>query len=545
MREADAVLHESAANLFEHAPCGYLIATADDVIRRVNETFLALTGYTRESLIDTTRLLEILTIPGRIYYETNLVPLLKMQGRVTGVTLDFIKANNGILPALVNVAEQRRPDGQPELLILTLFDATNRREYENELLHARRTAEQATETERLAREVAEQTSRTKDEFLALVSHELRTPLGAILGWSQVLRRPGLARKDLEHGLSVIERNTRMQARLIDDLLDMSRIVSGKLRLDVQQVDLAEVIEAAIETARPAADARRIRMQAILDSNVRVAGDPGRLQQIFWNLLSNAVKFSPENVAVRITMERVNSHIEVSVADRGQGMSPQFLQHAFERFRQADSHATQRTGGLGLGLSIVKHLVEMHGGSVGAHSEGEGEGSTFLVKLPLLVLKRTEEPRVHSAAALAGANAVVPAVDLRSVRVLIVDDEADAREILARVLTEAGATVVVAASAGEALDAFSRTEPQVLVSDIGLPDEDGYALIGRIRMLGKGATTPALALTAFSRLEDRTRAMLAGFQMHIAKPVDAHEFLITVANLSGRITGQIFGATDGK
>ena len=314
---------------------------------------------------------------------------------------------------------------------------------------------------------------------------------------------------------------------------------------MQPVDLAEAIQAAIETARPAADARGIQMQAILDSNVRVAGDPGRLQQVFWNLLSNAVKFSPKDAAVRITMERVNSHIEVSVADRGQGMSPQFLEHAFERFRQADSRATQRTGGLGLGLSIVKHLVEMHRGSVSAQSEGEGKGSTFVVKLPLLVLKRAEEPRVHPEAALAGANALVPAVDLRGVRVLIVDDEADAREVLARVLTEAGATVVAAASAAEALDAFSRTEPQVMVSDIGLPDEDGYALIGRIRMLGKGATTPALALTAFSRLEDRTRAMLAGFQMHIAKPVDAHEFLITVANLSGRITAQIFGATDGR
>jgi signal transduction histidine kinase len=434
----------------------------------------------------------------------------------------------------VNLAEKRNEQGQAELLTVMLFDATNRRHYENDLLLARRTAEEATQTERLAREVAERANRAKDEFLALISHELRTPLGAILGWSQVLRRPGSSAKDLEHGLSVIERNARLQARLVDDLLDMSRIVSGKLRLDVQRVDLAEVIEAAVQTAQPAAQAREIRIQKILDHQIVVAGDPGRLQQVFWNLFSNAVKFTPTGGSVRVVTERVESHVEVSVIDTGQGMSAEFLAHAFERFRQSDSAPTQKTGGLGLGLSIVRHLVEMHGGTVEARSDGEGKGATFVVKLPLIAVHPSSERKVHPRSAIAGSGAVVAPVDLRGARVLIVDDEPDARELLAQVLAEAGAEVVSAGTAQAGLDALAQSRPDVLVSDIGLPDADGYDFIRRARMRGESATTPALALTAFSSMEDRTRAMLAGYQMHLAKPVDAHEFLVTVASLCGRL-----------
>ena len=443
------------------------------------------------------------------------------------------------LPVLLNLVQKKHSDGRPLLVTMTVFDATDRRRYEQELLHAKRAAEQATQTERVAREAAELASRTKDEFLALVSHELRSPLSAILGWSQVLRRHAAGNKEIENGLAVIERNTRVQARLVDDLLDMSRIVSGKLRLDVQRVDLAAVIEAAIETTQPAADARGVRLQHVLDPTVIVAGDPGRLQQVFWNLLSNAVKFTPKAGFVRVVMERVNSHVEVSVVDSGQGMTAEFIAHAFERFRQSDSARVRETGGLGLGLSIVKHLVEMHGGSVEASSEGEGRGSTLRVCLPVVVLQAgAGKDHIHPRTAISNTRFDPAAIDLRGVKVLIVDDEIDSRTVLARVLTDSGANVTSAGSAADAVAAVESDQPDVIVSDIGMPGEDGYELIRRVRMLGRGVATPAVALTAFSRLEDRTRALLAGYQIHLSKPVDAHELLITVASLAGRIVPRI-------
>jgi CheY-like chemotaxis protein len=306
---------------------------------------------------------------------------------------------------------------------------------------------------------------------------------------------------------------------------------------VQRVDLASAVEAAIETSRPAADAKGIRLQTVLDPAVVVSGDPGRLQQVFWNLLSNAVKFTPKGGFVRVVMERVNSHIEVSVVDSGQGMKPQFIAHAFERFSQSDSQGTRRTGGLGLGLSIVKNLVEMHGGAIRATSAGEGKGSTFTVHLPILVVHPhpADEQRSHPRPAITDAPLDVGSVKLTGVKVLVVEDEPDARELLRRVLTGAGAQAMTAASAAEALAVIEQARPDVLVSDIGLPGQDGYELIRRVRMLGEGCgRTPAVALTAFARLEDRTRAMLAGFQMHLAKPVEPSELIVTVASLAGRV-----------
>jgi CheY-like chemotaxis protein len=416
-----------------------------------------------------------------------------------------------------------------------VFDATDRRQYERELLLARRAAERATVTERAAREESERANRAKDEFLALVSHELRTPLSAILGWSQILRKRSAGNPEIGHGLDVIERNTRLQVRLVDDLLDMGRIVSGKLRLDVQRVDLANVVEAALEIARPAAEARGIQIQAILDSSVVVSGDPGRLQQVFWNLLSNAIKFTPKEGSVRVVMERVNSHIEVSVIDTGQGMSPELIAHVFERFRQSVSAQTRQTGGLGLGLSIVRNLVEMHGGSVEARSAGEGHGAQFVVRLPVVVLDSGDtEPRVHPQAVLVTNSGEPRAIDLSGLKVLLVDDDESAREAMTLLLSGHAAEVEAVASASEGLQAVGRFRPDILISDIGMPGEDGYELIRKVRMLGEGGTTPAIALTAFSRLEDRTRAMLAGFQSHLSKPVDARELLATVASLTGRI-----------
>jgi signal transduction histidine kinase/ActR/RegA family two-component response regulator len=416
---------------------------------------------------------------------------------------------------------------------ILVFDGSGRRQYERELLHARRIADEATETQRLAREQAERANRTKDDFLALVSHELRAPLSAILGWTEILKRSGGQEEKRRQGLDVIERNARLQVRLVEDLLDMSRMVAGKLRLEVQSVPLADVIEAAFETAAPAALARQIRIQKILDSTVQVSGDPGRLQQVFWNLFSNAVKFTPADGFVRVVMLRVNSHIEVSVTDSGQGMSAEFIAHAFERFRQSNTLGVRGTEGLGLGLSIVKYLVEMHGGSVTAQSAGEGHGSTFTVKLPILAATPSPDEHRHPQAAV-GDTAPHAQASLRGVKVLVVDDERDAREILWHLLSERGAAVTACASVTEALSALERVTPDVLVSDIGMPGKDGYELIRQIRMLGEPLSRiPAVALTAFSELNDRTQALLAGYQTHLAKPVDAHELILTVAGLVGR------------
>jgi CheY-like chemotaxis protein/two-component sensor histidine kinase len=311
---------------------------------------------------------------------------------------------------------------------------------------------------------------------------------------------------------------------------MSRMVAGKLRMDVQQVSLADVIESAVDTVMPSAQARHIRMQKILDPTITVSGDPGRLQQVFWNLFSNAIKFTPRDGFVRVVMQRVNSHIEVLVQDNGKGMSQDFITHAFERFRQSTDVSSRKTTGLGLGLAIVKHIVEMHGGSIDASSEGEGRGSTFLVKLPLRAADYSKDR--HPQAAIGDATARTR-IDLRGSRILVVDDEEDARDVLRHILSERGAEVTACASAGEALDVIQRLLPHALISDIGMAGEDGYEFIRKVRMLGEPLSrVPAIALTAYSHLDDRTQALLAGFQAHLVKPVDAHELIVNVAAILG-------------
>ncbi len=400
------------------------------------------------------------------------------------------------------------------------------------------------ESERSARAEAERMSAMKDEFLATLSHELRTPLNAILGWSQLLRRGVKEEADLRRGLETIERNARVQTQLIEDLLDMSRITSGKLRLDIQQVDPVTVIDAALETVRHAADAKSVRIEKLLDpAGGPVSGDPARLQQVLWNLLSNAIKFTPKGGKVQILLQRVESHTEISIADTGIGISPEFLPHVFERFRQADASTTRLHGGLGLGLAIVKHLMELHGGDVRVHSPGEGLGTTFTLHLPLAVMKRTAVPQERRRS----RSPQKPAddgrlVDLSGLKVLIVDDEADARALLQHVLSECEALVLTASSAPEALRLIETERPHVLVSDIGMPGTDGYALLAQVRELGevRGGGLPAIALTAFARSEDRTRALRAGFLVHVAKPVEPSELVATVASVAGR-TGPRVGA----
>ena len=400
---------------------------------------------------------------------------------------------------------------------------------------------QLLENERSAREDAERANTMKDEFLATLSHELRTPLNSILGWSQILKMGGSA-ADLQRGLDTIERSARVQAQLIEDLLDMSRITSGKVRLDIQPVAAIPIIEAAIETVRPAADAKYIRIEKLFDPAAGpIYGDPSRLQQIIWNLLSNAIKFTPKEGKVQVVLERVNSHVEISVADTGIGIKSEFLPYVFDRFRQADASTTRAFGGLGLGLAIVKHLVELHGGTVRVKSAGEGQGTTFAVHLPLAVIHRNADSgeRVHPKTPL-GVSADFKHSDLSGVKVLVVDDEADARELLRHVLSECDAEVFTADIAEDALAIIERERPHVLVSDIGMPNVDGYELLRRVRALGpaRGGNLPAVALTAFARSEDRTRALRAGFLIHVSKPVEPVELVATVASVSGRTGEQI-------
>ena len=408
--------------------------------------------------------------------------------------------------------------------------------------HAEAEREQLLEAERAARAEAERVSLMKDEFLATLSHELRTPLNAILGWSQVLRTRSHQDEEVAEGLEVIERNTRLQTQLIDDLLDMSRIISGKIRLDVQQVDVQDVVKAAVASVRHSAEAKGIRLAVVIDPLAGpVRGDPGRLQQCVWNLLSNAVKFTPRGGKVQVSLERVNSHIEVSVADNGQGIRPEFLPHLFEKFRQADASTTRRHGGLGLGLSIVKHLVELHGGKVRAKSPGEGFGSTFYIELPLMAIQQQQQQHALPPSSRESSgrpwltSAAIDHPSLDGIKVLAVDDEPDARYLIRRILEECGANVIVAPSAQIALESVRKDRPDVILSDIGMPEEDGYEFIRKVRSLSPedGGRTPAAALTAFARAEDRTKALRAGYQTHVAKPVEPSELTAVVASLAIR------------
>ncbi|HZH92394.1 MAG TPA: ATP-binding protein [Pyrinomonadaceae bacterium] len=404
--------------------------------------------------------------------------------------------------------------------------------YINELKRSEEEREKILLREQAARSEAEAANRIKDQFLATLSHELRTPLTAIIGWSGLLRSNDLDADLRGQALETVERNARTQAQLIDDLLDVSRIVSGKLLLDVKEIELDKVVASAINVVRPAADAKAIRITFDKEPERNfITGDVARLQQIVWNLLSNAVKFTPEGGSVRIRLERIGSHIKLSVSDTGKGISGDFLPHVFDRFRQADSTTTRNYGGLGLGLAIVRHLVELHGGTVGAESDGEGRGATFSTTFPLLAVS-TE---MQSADAMGDARAFDSRFALEGLRVLVVDDEPDTRQVISAVISKSGAQVRACASVPEALETLKLWKPDILMSDIGMPDEDGYSLIRKVRSLSveSGGLTPAAALTAYARDDDRDQALAAGFQMHVAKPIGSKELIATVASLAGR------------
>ena len=428
---------------------------------------------------------------------------------------------------------RRRKDGRlidVSLTISPIRDATG------VIVGASKIARDITEQKEALRKLAEahehlkRADTMKAEFLATLSHELRTPLNAILGWVQILKN-GATADDLAEGVPIIERNVRAQAQLIEDLLDMSRIEAGKVNLDIQPVDLAEIVNASIETLRPAAQGKDIRLTSAFSSiGGLVVGDRNRLQQILWNLLINAVKFTPKGGRVHVLIERSNSHVELSVIDNGKGIAPEFLGQVFDRFRQADSSTTRPHGGLGLGLSIVKHLTELHGGSVRVTSGGIGLGATFTISLPLQSVRH--EPKAHAKVQRnAEVDEAATDADLNGVKVLVVDDEADSAGIVKRILARNGAEVCTAASMEEALTEFVRFAPHVVLTDIGMPGHDGYELIAGLRALPGGRTVPAVALTALARTEDRTRALRAGFQLHVPKPVDSAELIAVVQNLA--------------
>jgi signal transduction histidine kinase/DNA-binding response OmpR family regulator len=390
--------------------------------------------------------------------------------------------------------------------------------------------------EQAAREEAEQANRTKDEFLATLSHELRTPLTAILGWSHLVRTGSLDKSQLNRAVETIERNARSQSQLIDDLLDVSRIITGKLQIEPVKLDLCTVVESAIEALRPSFEAKNIRFTtSMVSKGCLVAGDANRLQQIFWNLLSNAIKFTPEGGSVRVEVKEKKQDLVVAVTDSGSGITAEFLPYIFDRFRQADGSTTRMHGGLGLGLSIVKHLVQLHGGTVKVKSDGKDKGSTFMVTLPLVSSVASLAPE-DTAAVEANGNGVAPGFlkILKGLRVLVVDDEADSRDLVSAILTRCGSDVNCCESAAEGIKAFKSWKPDLLVSDIGMPVEDGYSLITKLRKLKtkRAKEVPAIALTAYATKEDQERTLSSGFQMHVAKPIDPEKLITSIAKAMG-------------
>ena len=428
-------------------------------------------------------------------------------------------------------------DGEIIGTLTIIEDVTERVAREAELQAQVEARSRLLSSEKLARNEAERANRLKDEFLATISHELRNPLNAILGWAHMLRLGKLTPSNIERAVETIYRNAKSQAQLVSDLLDVSRIISGKLRLDVRQVDLISIVNAAIDSIRPAAEAKSIRLQTMLDPAAGpISGDADRLQQIVWNLLTNAVKFTPKGGRIQVKVQRIDSHAEIVVSDSGVGISKEFLPFVFDRFRQADASTTRTQGGLGLGLSIVHQLVDLHGGGVSVQSDGEGKGATFTISLPFVgVVSSAKEPEAASAARSDEIASLDGLPSLQGLKVLAVDDEADTRELIREVLKECGAEVILSRSAAEALEALEQHKPDILISDLGMPDEDGYSLITKIRALPseRGGHIPAAALTAYARAEDRMRVLRSGFQFHLPKPVDSAELVTVVASLAGR------------
>ena len=512
--------------LFEAARDGILILDAASLkITDVNPFMMELLGYSRDEFLGR-ELWEIglfsdkeasqtafreVQAKGYLRYED--LPLQTAKGRLREV--EFVS----------NVYEE----GANKVIQCNIRDITNRKRSEDE-------RRQLLESAQAAHAEAEKANHIKDEFLAVLSHELRTPLTAILGWSKMLDTGNLDELDSRRAIEIIMRNARAQSQLINDLLDISRIITGKLHLEVQPLQLAPMIASVVDDLRPSADARRIHLKMDLDAGVSpISGDPERVKQILWNLLSNAIKFTPKGGRIEVRLQRIHSHVELVISDTGQGIDPELLLHVFERFRQSDSSSTRRHGGLGIGLSIVRQLVEVHGGTVTCESPGAGKGTTFTVIFPMISVYEEIREVEMTYPVIAHRTLTNRQPSLADLRVLVVDDEPDACALVAAVLRERGAEVVGVESAGAALAAIKQQRFDVLVSDIGMPEMDGYELIGKIRQLpaDRGGLMPAAALTAYAGVEHRMRVLSAGYQMHIPKPVEPAELTAVVASLAQR------------
>lgn len=508
---ADAA-HRQLAAIVESSDDAIVGKSLNGVIQSWNTGAVRLFGYTAEEMIG--QRIERLIPEDRLNEEPKIIEQLSRGQRVDHFETIRRHKDGRLIHVSLSISPIRDGLGQIVGASKIARDITDRVRVESE-------RKQLLESERAARTEAERAMRLRDEFLAMVSHELRTPLTGILGWAQLLKLNDAEDSRLE-AAEAIERGARAQAQLIEDLLDMNRIMSGKLSLDIQTVRLSEVVESALATLRPAAENKSIRIQTTLDTRAApVKGDAARLQQVMWNLVSNSIKFTPKQGLIQIVVERINSHVEISVADNGIGLNPEFLPHVFDRFRQADVGPTRRHGGLGLGLAIVKQIVELHGGSVSAESAGQNKGATFRICLPISIMHRPDIVEAQPVAAAGDGK-----ISLQGVRALVVDDDRAAGEVAKRMLGAYGAEVSACESARDALTFLETGAPDILLSDIGMPEMDGYEFIRMVR--GKGHQIPAIAITAFARPEDRVRALQAGYTMHLSKPVDATE-LLTVVN----------------
>ena len=510
--------------LFESARDGILILNADTLrITDVNPFMFELLNYTRDEFMEK-ELWEIgvfkdkaasqeafreLQLTGYLRYEN--LPLQTKEGKLREV--EFVS----------NVYDE----GSHRVIQCNIRDITDRKRAEEE-------RKLLLESAQAARAEADVANSIKDEFLATLSHELRTPLTSILGWSHLLDNGKLDEEAAKRAVETIVRNAEAQKLLIDELLDISRIIIGKLRLDVGPVQLAPMLESIVDGMRPAADARNIQLRTALDQSLDpIFGDPDRLQQVFWNLLSNAIKFTSQGGKVLVRLERADSNLEITISDTGQGIARELLPYVFDRFRQSDSSSSRTHGGLGLGLAIVRQLVELHGGTVSAESPGEGEGSTFKVRLPVRSVRQEPDDRANSVVKIPDEVSTKPVPSLDGMNVLVVDDDWDSRELVTVVLKASGAEVVSVTSAIEALRELALRRFDVLLSDIGMAEMDGYALISQIRQLPaeRGGTIPAAALTAYAGIENQRRALSAGYQMHIPKPIGPSELVTAVARLT--------------
>ncbi len=526
-RQMEAALSRSEAKfraIFDQALMGICLISNDMICLDANPAFCRIIGRGRDDIIGRhssafaragheSRIVEISECLQRDGTWCGHLPVLHRDGHLIDLewSISIHSAPNVLLAIVADVTEKRRIAAEREQLL---------------------------ESERSARTAAERANRLKDEFLATLSHELRTPLNAIVGWSQVLQLRTPTAEELAEGLETIGRNARVQAELINDLLDVSRIISGKLRLDIQQIDPGTIVHDALVSVTPAARAKGVSIEHNLDRKFDpIHGDPFRLQQVIWNLVNNAVKFTPQQGKVRADLIQTPSSIEVRISDNGQGIKPEFLPHLFERFRQEDATTTRAHGGLGLGLAIVKHLVELHGGTVEARSAGEGQGAEFLVQLPRLIIDQPREVPLEARDRPAPIQ-VKPEptnANLQGVRVLVVDDDRDARQMVCRVLREFHAEVTDTENVPQALQAVKDFQPHVLVSDIGMPNLDGYDLIREVRRLGHTPEElPAIAVTAFVRSQDRERILADGYQVHLGKPIAPTELVSTIAAL---VTGK--------